>query len=671
MELFTIEEFQLSSTYLKLSMTVKKPVHEEVAFSFKLRDKKIWNSIEYRDEILCQPIVIDDLYQLKIPLRLFIQDYQILEGLKNIVDLRVKVGDAYYVPKQTFDSDAFNHTYDYLPLNNLVGIKPYITKGRKLAFKINAVIDRPVVRSIDDVDKAILLSVEEVDGYARPVYPSNLTVESKPFPQAIVPNEVILFDHQNESSVSLSKERFSFAHLHQQEMTIEMKAHYIEDNVVIQHSLSTGTDGSLAAIQLNQNVTMHVKKGENLSFVLKRKGMQPTLEKLSVNEEAAVFHVRWKSSIDPNPSIELYKEYEGFKQKQYFYQSRLPIKRIEENEIVAEMKISELITTLNADRNEVIKPYLAYEYEGKKQLEPLELVAPVDEKFQIEEKEIEFIGKDEMIIKVKQNVFSPYKIAILGSCYSRSAFNSRKSYFNPDYKSYFEIVYTNFQPSLLSINGDPIPFDEKEFVDLEGSDLTNVQREYEKTAFQDLRDHSFDYLIIDFFVDATHGAIQLQDGRMIGLNSAVKRSKQYKDHLAHATQPVSNKEEGFIERWTEQCDAFIETIKTILPESKIILNTGGLVDQFYDKKGNIQSFVKKGYISKEDYHHFNEIWQYLNNYFIHAMPGIRVIDLNKHGFIGNENHPVNAGPHHYESGYYKAYMNELLKVIVNRGDDSR
>ena len=670
MELFTIEEFQLSSTHLKICMSVKKVLHEEVAFSFKLRDKKIWNSIEYRDEILCNPMVIDNLYQLEIPLSLFIQDYQVLEGVKNIVDLRVKVGDAYYVPKQTFDSIAFNHTYDYLPLNNLVGIKPYITKGKKLAFKINAVIDRPVVRSIDDADKAILLSIEEVEGNVRPVYPSDISVESKPFPHAIVPNEVVLFDHPNEKSVSLSKERFSFIPLDQQEMTIEMKAHYKEDNVVIEHFLRRET-APLSDIQLNQNVMMHVKDGGNLSFILKRKGMQPTLEKLTVNGEEAILHVSWKNSVDTNPSIELYKEYEGFKQRQYFYQSRLPIKRLEENEIVVEMKISELITGLNVDRNEVIKPFLAYEYDGKKQLEALELITPVEENLQIEDKEIKFAGKDGLVIEAKKHTFTPYKIAILGSCYSRSAFNSRKSYFNPDYKSYFEIVYTNFQPSILSLNSDPVPFDEKEFADLEGSDLTNVQREYEKTAFQDLRELSFDYLIIDFFVDATHGAIQLQDGQLIGLNSAVKRSKQYKDHLAHVTQPVTNKTEGFIEKWIEQCDAFIETIKTILPENKIILNTGGLVDQFYDKQGNIQSFVKKNYISKEDYYHFNEVWQYLNNYFIHSMPEIRVIDLNKYGFIGSENHPVNAGPHHYESGYYKAYMNELLKVIVNRGDGSR
>ena len=665
MELFTIEEFQLSSTHLKLSMTVKKVLHEEVFFSFKLRDKKIWNSIEYSDEILCNTIVIDDFYQLEIPLSLFIQDYQILEGVKNIVDLRVKVGDVYYVPKQTFDIDTFNKTYNYLPLNNLVGIKPYITKGKKLAFKINAVIDQPVVRSIHDRDKSILFAIEEVEGNVRPVYPSAISVESKPYPHSIVPNEVVLFDHPNEKSVSLSKERFSFIPLDQQEMTIEMKAQYKEDNVVIEHFLRRETE-PLSDIQLNQNVMMHVKDGGNLSFILKRKGMQPTLEKLTVNGEEAILHVSWKNSIDTNPSIELYKEYEGFKQRQYFYQSRLPIKRLEENEIVAELKISELITGLNVDRNEVIKPYLAYEYDGKKQLESLELITPVEEKLQIGDKEIKFAGKNGLVIEAKQRAFTPYKIAILGSCYSRSAFNSRKSYFNPDYKSYFEIVYTNFQPSILSINGDSVPFDEKEFTDLEGSDLTNVQREYEKTAFQDLRDLSFDYLIIDFFVDATHGAIQLQDGQMIGLNSAVKRSKQYKDHLAHTTQPVTNKEEGFIQKWTEQCDAFIDTIKTIHPANKIILNTGGLVDQFYDKKGNIQSFVKKGYISQEDYHHFNEVWQYMNNYFIHSMSELRVIDLNKYGFIGSENHPVNAGPHHYESGYYKAYMNELVKVIVNR-----
>lgn len=51
-----------------------------------------------------------------------------------------------------------------------------------------------------------------------------------------------------------------------------------------------------------------------------------------------------------------------------------------------------------------------------------------------------------------------YKIAVLGSCVSRGAFNSD---FVPNYKDFFEVIFDGQRTSLISLMQEPILIDEK------------------------------------------------------------------------------------------------------------------------------------------------------------------------------------------------------------------
>lgn len=47
------------------------------------------------------------------------------------------------------------------------------------------------------------------------------------------------------------------------------------------------------------------------------------------------------------------------------------------------------------------------------------------------------------------------------------------------------------------------------------------------------------------------------------------------------------------------------------------------------------------------------------------MPNAQVIDLTKQGFRGDARHPSNTTPDHYESSYYRAYMDQMNENVLH------
>src|SRR5690606_18445585 len=101
---------------------------------------------------------------------------------------------------------------------------------------------------------------------------------------------------------------------------------------------------------------------------------------------------------------------------------------------------------------------------------------------------------------------------------------------------------------------------------------------------------------------------------------------------------------------------------SILPQEKIILVLPELTDEYYDKDGVIKKFEGAGTSNPDNRKYLNYFWDKLNNYFISKLPNIKLIDMRKTGYIGNENYPFGISPGHYESQYYKEFLNRVLKV---------
>ncbi|PGD05772.1 DUF6270 domain-containing protein [Bacillus toyonensis] len=259
----------------------------------------------------------------------------------------------------------------------------------------------------------------------------------------------------------------------------------------------------------------------------------------------------------------------------------------------------------------------------------------------------------------KQFNNSATNVAILGTCFSRNAFNS-SDYFNPQYKKLYKCIYTQFHSSVISLVSNPVDFNMEDWKaeGLKQSDINYIQSDFTKSFFENLKNYKPEYLIIDFYVDACREVIQLGDNQFITLNYLIPGTKFYKNlQGCKVVSHLNNKE--YFSLWKSSLDKFADELLSIIPENKIILNRGRLTQKYRDVDNKIKEYSEKGIIKRN-----NDLWDKMENYFLYKMPNVKIIDMQKTKYTGYYKHPFGNTYAHYESGYYKEFMNKLNEIVL-------
>lgn len=251
---------------------------------------------------------------------------------------------------------------------------------------------------------------------------------------------------------------------------------------------------------------------------------------------------------------------------------------------------------------------------------------------------------------------NPLKIAVMGSCFSRNAFNS-KPYFNPDYKRFFEVTFTQSHTSIFSVLSKPYKgVNIDKYSNMTNNERRTVQDDLDKGFFEKLENSKSDYLLLDFYPDVLRGPLWLESGEILSLSYIMEQTGILNDLPVKRLLDHSDNE-AFFQEWTTYVDKFIEKLLTIIPAEKIILNKGGFTTKYYDKNGTVQEYKIKMRIERNNY-----FWERLNNYFLSKVPTAQVIDFRKKPYIGDFYYPFGHSFSHFESGYYKDFMRELIYI---------
>ncbi|MCA2501193.1 hypothetical protein JGY91_12865 [Staphylococcus xylosus] len=261
----------------------------------------------------------------------------------------------------------------------------------------------------------------------------------------------------------------------------------------------------------------------------------------------------------------------------------------------------------------------------------------------------------EMVKNVGENAI---KIAVLGTCFSRNSFNSM-DFFNPNYKKNFNCVYTQFHSSIGSLISKAAP---KECVELynDSNDLQYIKTDMEKTFFDDLSLAKPDFLIIDLYADAMLQELQLTNDSIITYNYMIKEKHQLGDYVINWGTKYHNGAK-FFSAWKENVNIFMRKLNTIIPIENIILNRGRLSEYYYNESGELIEFKTKDLIKRNNYY-----WERLDNIFLNEFPSISCIDLTDEGFYSVLDYPFGFSYSHYESSYYETFLNELMKIILDK-----
>lgn len=271
------------------------------------------------------------------------------------------------------------------------------------------------------------------------------------------------------------------------------------------------------------------------------------------------------------------------------------------------------------------------------------------------------MGKFSLLFRDVKKAVNPIKVAVFGSCYCRSAFNSI-SFFNPDYKNYYNCVYTQFHSSVISIMSKPVPLDETKLASLNSKQKEFIRCDFDKGFFERLKSAQPEYLLMDFFADASRNLIKVNDDSYISISHILDETPLENELIKRNEDILSHKNnDDYFEIWKEAIDRFIDQIQTIIPQERIILNLGRFTDRYYDSEGNVVRFpeYRQRIIARNNY-----LWDKLNHYLISKLPKMKIIDLTNKNLIGQYNHPLGLSPAHYESAYYKEFLNELNQLVM-------
>jgi hypothetical protein len=258
------------------------------------------------------------------------------------------------------------------------------------------------------------------------------------------------------------------------------------------------------------------------------------------------------------------------------------------------------------------------------------------------------------------------KIGVLGSCFSRTAFNSM-DYFNPDYKKFYNCNFSQlYHSSIISLTSKQLNNDilssitenlNKQVVNT--TDKNYILTDLNKSFFQDLKKADVDYLIIDLYADAVKNLIMFPDGSFLG--TFLINLSELCPELDYDIISPRDADNTYFEIYKQNLDKFYEKILKIIPEQKIILNKGSFAYKWLNEKREIELYDENQIKFFRDINYF---WDKLNNYLENKMPNINIIDLTYSNYISDYDFPFGNSAMHYESAYYKEFLNLLNKIVL-------
>lgn len=255
---------------------------------------------------------------------------------------------------------------------------------------------------------------------------------------------------------------------------------------------------------------------------------------------------------------------------------------------------------------------------------------------------------------------SSLKLFVNGSCFSRMGFESRDYFHNQDYKNRYEVVDTQWHPSIISIMSKPVKYPAWMFKGIHPTLVERIQSDLQKNFFKKLQKAKPDFLLIDFYADGCRDIILFDDKHAVTANYVLRKSKSYIHGVDENVTVLNQKDiDLLLHYWKPAIRAFCKKVMKYIPEERIILQKVRKAETFYTKRGQVKQFKNQDYIQRSNY-----LFEYMENEFLTLLPDVQTIDLTKQDFRGDERHPHNTSPDHYESGYYRTYMDQMNETVL-------
>lgn len=256
----------------------------------------------------------------------------------------------------------------------------------------------------------------------------------------------------------------------------------------------------------------------------------------------------------------------------------------------------------------------------------------------------------------------PHKVLVIGSCFSRSIFCS-SPYFNPSYKKYFEVVYTSFHNSFISMMSQPIDEDYTLYEDLMIQEIKPyVAMEFQKNIIEIITQLQPDFIIIDHYIEATAPIIQFNQQVLFTYNKYFAESI-FKSNFSECEiiYPGNPKHQELL---GEAFRHFAAQLKKYHPSIPLI-TLGGRLSRH---KINLKTQIVELWQDKMDWiNTTNACWDIADHIFLTEMPQAYYLDKRTTTWHSDIDSPIigGASPSHYQNQYYKEIFYQLINLTYS------
>ena len=269
---------------------------------------------------------------------------------------------------------------------------------------------------------------------------------------------------------------------------------------------------------------------------------------------------------------------------------------------------------------------------------------------------------------------TPVSVSIFGSCVTRDLLEF-------DIEKTMELKSYVCRQSVVSAVAPKVECSYEEINLISNFQKRQVFNDFEKNTFEILKNDNSEYLIIDL-IDERFSLLDFEQSYItysayLMESGLVENPQILKYELRKGKYYLNNRVlDSFIE---EFCIKILE----IYSPRKIIIHKAYMMDEFLDKAGKQCKFSRNYLINNKI---TNKRLQYMYMKMIELIGTPYVIDICKHAeerrridciieiltgkyqkfpeAIASENHKWGLAPMHYHDAYYKAVLNDIIKIIA-------
>lgn len=256
----------------------------------------------------------------------------------------------------------------------------------------------------------------------------------------------------------------------------------------------------------------------------------------------------------------------------------------------------------------------------------------------------------------------PPTLAVLGSCITRDSFNS---IFNPDHKTWFQVVAQANQMSLISLMAEPLEVTWEPADKLSDYDVWNVNEEFSKGFLTSLAETQPDYLVVDLFGDNHFGVVQTPTGTFVTDNRWKIHKTDWYRTLEEAGQlrhlSVHTDRDEYLTLWRDAVRRLREYLDAHSPRTVVVVNRGRNTDSLWIK-GRPRPVRLNGRGGRSlDVPRANAVWAELDDEQTTLLRA-RQVDLTQFDFGTFDKHPWGPSWVHYQREYYPLFLGQLHRV---------